>query len=232
MEWSAIAKGNNLSLTRSERNLIANLDAGASALSEEKYKARMKSLADARQTLKQMPSRKDSDRQQRLEKAAMLKERLKMLRKMIPFISASAAKSILAEMKQIAAQLAALGFGGVGTGNNMAAPEAVSTEAEESGEQSEDEQDAAESDGSNSGEKGQQAYSAVLQGLGLKSIGINSGDRQLKETVEELKDLYKAVLAELKRKQLAERRNRATRLPPHLQAYTGMDGSNNFTVDV
>lgn len=236
MNWSAIAKESNLPLTRSERSLIANLDAGASALSEEQYKARMKNLADARQVLKQMPNRKDSERQHRLEKAAMLKERLKMLRRMIPFISASAAKSIRAEMKQIAAQLAALGFGSVGTGSDVAAPEAVTAETEESRDQGEDEQNLAESDDPDSRHEGteqkQQAFSAVLQGLGLKSSGISSEDRQLKETIEELKDLYKAVLTELKRKQLAERRNRPTQLPPHLQAYTSMDGTNNFTADV
>lgn len=234
MELSAIVKEYNVPLTRSERNLVSQLDTGASATSEDRYKQQMKELASAREIAKQLPDRQTSERQSKMARAAMLKERLKMLRQMIPFLSPSAAKSLKAEMQQIAAQVASLGGGGSGgTGSVVAATaETPSAESSESGNKVESPQDtAAQSDGTPQGaDEAQQEQPASsggsAQGHTQKSSADTTDDRQLNETVEELKSLYKAVMAALKRKQQAGRGGgQQADLSPTLRAYAATPDS-------
>jgi hypothetical protein len=133
MELSAIVKRSGLALSRSENRLVALLPGGASAESPERYEQKMKALAAARAVLEQLPDRQTIQRRSRMEKAAMLKERLKMLRQMIPLLSPSAAKSLKLEMKQIAAQLASLDAGsGGGGGSAIVTREAPAVEKSDS----------------------------------------------------------------------------------------------------
>ena len=204
MELSAITKESDVLLTRSERKLLSQLPAVTTALSGDRYKQQMKILADTRTVITQLPDRRGSERQRRMEKAAMLKERLKVLRQMMPFLSPSAAKSLKSEMKQISAQIASLD-GGTGTGASAAMPTSETATAE-TGSETEptvDKAESSETDLKDLGSKKEQPASpdSTLQRFVPKSGDSNSEDRSLKETVEELKNLYKAVLAALKRKQ-------------------------------
>lgn len=206
MELSAITKEYNVPLTRSERNLVSQLPTDLSATSDDRYTQQMKTLADARELVAQLPDKQASERQRRAEKAAILKERLKILRQMIPFLSPTAAKSLKSEMKQIAAQIASLGGGG-GAGGGAAVPTAEADAAtSESGGETASKVDAvpssdAEPVDNEAQQKEQAASDNTLQQPGVKNADDNSQDRQLKETVEELKAMYRAVLAALKRKQ-------------------------------
>lgn len=232
MELSAIIKANNLTLTRPESDLVARLSPGISAGAGDLYDQRMKALAAARDLLKQLPDRKTLERQRNMEKAAMLKDRLKMLRQMIPFMSPSAVKSLNAEMKQIAAQLASLaGESGGGSGGSMPATAAPAAEAPESASNAETAPGTAqvnETDQGNDGAREKQHASSgtAMQVDGVKGGVSNAEDRQLKETVEELKSLYNTVLAALKRKRQQGRVN--GQLPGHaghLRVYADMTGS-------
>jgi hypothetical protein len=212
MELSVIVKEYNVPLTRTEGNLVSQLGTGASALSEDRYKQQMKGLAAAREVVKQLPNRQTSERQSKMARAAMLKERLKILRQMIPFLSPSAAKSLKAEMQQIAAQIAALGGGsGGGSGGSMKATEMPAEESFETGSEAKTPQDAAVQPTETAREAGEagrerpEASDGTAQGHTSKSSNSATDDRQLKEAVEELKSLYKAVMAALKRKQQAGR---------------------------
>lgn len=238
MELIAIVKRHDLPLTRPEYNLVTRLDAGMSALSKDRYDRQMKALAAVRETLKQLPDKQTSERQRRMEKAAILKERLKMLRQMIPFISPSAAKSLKAEMKQIAAQIASLNDGGGGSSGSMAATEATVAEAPVSGNDVPDTSDTAQPDAKDQGDGGTQqkqhaASDIGLQEQGLKNIGSTSEDRQLKETIEELKSMYKSVLAALKRRLPSKHGNSAiSGLSPHLRIYSTLNTIHRFAVKV
>jgi hypothetical protein len=235
MELSAVAKEYGLLLTRAERSLVTQIPAGASAISDDLYGERMKALADARDVLDQMPDRQTTARQRRMEKAGMLKERLKVLRQMIPFLSPTAAKSLKAEMKQIAAQLASLEAGsGGGSGSAMPASAAATIEAPESGTDVEAAANTAQPAEKGEGQKQNAPPDSVLQGFGQKNGDSNSEDRQLKEAVEELKNLYKAVLAALKRKQQSGRDNgHLSASAPNLRGYTNIpDTTNRLTVKV
>ena len=175
-------------------------------------------------------SRKDFDRL--MEKAGMLKDRLKLLRQMIPYLSPSAAKSLRTEMKQIASQLASLDAES-GGGNGFAMPASVATAAEtpESGNNVGTAQHSAQSGVVNLGDSGNQqkqdgSSEPVLPGLGVESSGRTAQDRQLKESVEELKSLYKVVLAALKRKQQSGRGSgHQSVLGPHLRVYAAFPDS-------
>lgn len=234
MELSAITKEYNVPLTRSERKLVSQLPTDPSATSADRYRQQMKTLADTRAAVAHLPDRQASERQRRSEKAAILKERLKMLRQMMPFLSPSAAKSLKSEMRQIAAQIASLS-GGSGAGGGAAVPMAeAGGETPESGGETASKVDAVTSSDAepvNDGTQQQEqaASDNTLQQAGVKNADNNSQDRQLKETVEELKAMYKAVLAALKRKQQqavqAGERHGGHVLP--LQAYASMPESTN-----
>lgn len=206
MELSAITKEYDVPLTRSERKLVSQLPTDMSISSEDRYRQQIKALADARAVVTQLPDKQASERQRRAEKAAILKERLKILRQMIPFLSPSAAKSLKSEMRQIAAQIASLS-GGSGAGGGAAVPTAEADAAtSESGGETAPKVDAVPSSGAEPVDNGTQqkeqaASDNTLQQPGVKNADDNSQDRQLKETVEELKAMYRAVLAALKRKQ-------------------------------
>lgn len=239
MELSAVINKYDLPLTRAERNLVARLPASASALSEDQYDRRMKELQIARDVLSRLPDRQTSERRSKMEKAAMLKERLKMLRQMIPFMSSSAAKSLKSEMKQIAAQLASLETeSGGGGGGMMSAGEATASEPSNSGKQAKagvDSSPANETDqADDSGQKVRRlSTDYALQGNGVKNADSNADVRQLKETIAELKKLFKTVLEVLKRKQ-AGRGSGSIQAPgTSLQAYAAIpDSSRRIVVKV
>ncbi|GFE61035.1 hypothetical protein [Geobacter sp. AOG2] len=211
MDLSTVAHDYNVPLTRPERDLISRLDANASSGSEDRYERQMKDLATARGLAKQLPDRQTSERQNKLEKAAILKERLRTLRQMIPFLSPSAAKSLKAEMQQIAAQIASLtGGSGGGSGGGSVTAETSTPESAQTGNAAAPPQEATtqtdvaakETDG---GPQEQQPASSDGddQRSAPTSTTHSVEDRQLKEAVEELRGLYKAVMAALKRKQQA-----------------------------
>ena len=129
MELSSLFKQYNVPLSKSERQLISGLNSTSTSRSDEYYDQQIKRLADARETLKSLPDKKTSDRQSKAEKAKALKERLKMLKQMIPFMSAAAAKSLKAELKQIAAQISALKDGG-GSGDPFSAGTTATAETQ------------------------------------------------------------------------------------------------------
>lgn len=209
MELSAIVKEYNIPLTRSESRLVALLPSGPSAESPERYDQRMKALAVARDVLKQLPDKQTSERRSRMEKAAMLKERLKMLRQMIPFLSPSAAKSLKSEMKQIAARIASLSGGGGGSAAvTLDAPAAGTAESAQNAGTARNAGPSSETDqgDSKNQQKGHALPGAELSGQEVKNDdGANAEERALKETVAELKTLFKTVLEALKRKQQARR---------------------------
>ena len=237
MELSAITKEYDVPLTRSERNLVSQLPTGTSSVSEDRYKQLMKTLADDRVAVAQLPDRQMSERQRRSEKAAMLKERLKMLRQMMPFLSASAAKSLKSEMKQIAAQIASLSGGSsAGAGSTTPTPESAVAPPESAGEAAPKvdavpSSETAEVD-DGTPQKKQAVSDNTLQRFGLKNADDNSEDRQLKEVVEELKNLYKAVLEALKRKQQAgQGGEQFAKHAPRLQPYAAMmESTSRVTV--
>lgn len=226
MELSAVVKEYNLPLTRGESNLVDHLSGGAS----EQVEQRMKALAEARDVLKQLPDRRTAERRSRLEKAAMLKERLKMLKQMLPFLSPSAAKSLKSEMKQIAGQIAALGAGG----GNAAVPADMSV-AERDGSapdgaetvvaakpSTEDDQ------GDSKNQDNSAASDAAVSGQGVKNDAEE--ERKLREAVEELKSLFKTVLEALKRKQKS---GQVLRGDSPLRAYVDLpDSSGSMAVNV
>jgi hypothetical protein len=209
MELSTIVKEYNIPLTRSESRLVALLPSGQTAESPERYDQRMKALAGARDVLKQLPDKQTSERRSRMEKAAMLKERLKMLRQMIPFLSPSAAKSLKSEMKQIAAQIASLSGGGGGSA--AVAMDAPATGTAASAQSAGTVQNAGTSSDTDQGDSKNLQESHALPGVELSGQevkndpGANAEERTLKETVAELKTLFKTVLEALKRKQQVRR---------------------------
>jgi hypothetical protein len=227
MELSAVVKKYNLSLTRSESNLVGRLSGGTSEQAEQ----RMKALAEARDVLKQLPDRQTSERRSRMEKAAMLKERLKMLRQMLPFLSPSAAKSLKSEMKQIAGQIASLSSGSGGGGSITVTTDAPATGTAESAQGAETAQDAGPSLETDQGDNKNQQERYTLSGAGLSGqevrndVGVNAEERALRETVTELKALFRGVLEALKRKQQAGRATRNLASASPLRVYAAMPDS-------
>ena len=232
MELPAIVKKYDLLLSRIERNPVARLSAGTSVPSDDQYEQRMKELTAARELLAQLPDRQTTERQRRMEKAQMLKDRLKILRQMIPFLSPSAARSLKAEMKQIASQLASLDAES-GGGNGIAMPASAATAAETpgSGNKVGIAQNSAQPDAADQGDDGIQkklkdSSVPVMSGDGVKRDDSNAQGRQLKESVEELKSLYRSVLAALKRKQQSVHASgQQSPLNPQLRAYAAMPDS-------
>jgi hypothetical protein len=238
MDLSAIINEYNLPLTRSESNLVAQLSTtGTSAVSNDLYKRRMKALAAARNASKQLPDRQTLERQDKMDKAGLLSQRLKMLRQMIPFMSPSAVRSLTAEMKQIAAQLASLGnaSGGGNGGVVSSLPAAAVGETPGSGSNVESVAETVQVNGlsnDNGGTRQENRASSdsALQVDGVKSGDSSAEDRQLKEAVEELKNQYRAVLAALKRK-LQSGSGQLSGHMSHLRVYAGMpDGTGSVTI--
>ncbi len=200
MELSAVVNKYDVPLTRTERSLVGQIPDGTSTVSDDRYDQQMKVLVAAREALKQLPDRKTMERQSKMDKAGMLKDRLKMLRQMIQFMSPGAVKSLIVEMKQISAQITSLTGenGGLQGGGNVG----VMTESASGAETPPEMAQAASVDNLGSGDPHEQpVLSGTVQADSIKSGSRNPEDRQLKETVEELKSLYKLVLAALKRKQ-------------------------------
>ncbi|OGU16407.1 MAG: hypothetical protein A2076_03235 [Geobacteraceae bacterium GWC2_53_11] len=232
MELTAIVKKYNLTLTRSESNLVDRLSGATSEQSEQ----RMKALAEARDVLKQLPDRQSSERSRRMEKAAMLKERLKMLKQMLPFLSPTAAKSLKSEMKQIAGQIASLSGGSGGGGSSaivtMDAPAAGTAKPAQGAETEQSAEPTPEADqGDGKSQQERNASSNVeLPGQGVKKDVAIEDERKLREAVAELKSLFKTVLEALKRKQGT---SQASRGGSQLRAYMALpDSGGTVAVNV
>lgn len=234
MELSRIVQHYAPALSRSERGLASALPDAPPPAAAERYEQQMKALADARAIMKQVPDKKSADRQDKAEKIRMLKERLKMLKQMIPFMSPSAAKSLKAELRQIAAQLSSLAADGNGGGDGAAgtsggsgsmtatartgAPEAVSAEEDAvAGDVPADERAVAdESDR-------QPEEPSGVAGSGAQAKAAD-GNRQMREEMEELKRLYRSVRAMAHRKlqQAGDRGEPLPNGPPPLLAYASL----------
>lgn len=233
MELLAIVKQYNLSLTRSEKSLVDRLSGRTSEQTEQ----RMKALAEARDVLKQLPDRRSSERSRRMEKAAMLKERLKMLKQMLPFLSPSAAKALKSEMKQIAGQIASLsggsGGGGGGEAVVMDAPAAGTAKPAQRAETEQSAESSPETD-QGDGEIQQERTASSneeLPGQGVKQDAVaTEEERRLREAVVELKSLFKTVLEALKRK---HKSGQVLRGDSPLRAYVELpDSSGSVAVNV
>lgn len=236
MELSAVVKEYNLSLTRSESKLVDRMSGGIPEQTEQ----RLKALAEARDVLKQLPDRQTSERRSRMEKVAMLKERLKMLRQMLPFLSPSAAKSLKSEMKQIAGQIASLnaGSGGGGDSATVALDAPVSGTPESArGAETERERGASSETDQSDVKKQQGRYAPFGDVLpeqeGKNDAGANAEERTLKEALAELKTLFNAVLQALKRRQQAGRAARNLTSASPLRVYAAMpDSGGSVAINV
>lgn len=237
MELSAILTDYYPQLARAEQSLVSNLTGDVSSSAQERYEQQMKALSDARSILKQLPDRKTSDRQSKAEKATVLKERLKMLKQMLPFMSPSAVKSLKAELKQIASQLASLQEGGgnaaIAGGESIPAAPATLTGADTTGTPT----DAGSEAGSDSATEQQSAAAAegstattsadsYLEQAN-KSKAESTEARAMRETIEELKQLYRSVRSMMQRKlqQGGDKGTPVADLPTQLQAYLALPDS-------
>ena len=237
MELSAITQEYSLPLTRPESRLVDQLSPVISAGSEDLYRQRIKDLASARAALDRLPDRKTVERQGRMERAALLKARLKMLRQMIPFMTPSAAKSLNSEMKQIAAQLSSLtgesgGGGGNQGGGAIHAVAVTAAQAREPASAAETAPDTAVMNVSGFDDGGTRQEEPDSSEHAVRVNGVKSGaeEHQLKEAVEELGSLYRVVLAALKRKQ---RRRSGSGHFLHIRAYADIpDRTGGLAVNV
>lgn len=245
MELTALLKQYNLPLTGNERALVNGLKSNSSSRPDEYYEQQLKRLADAREALKRLPDKKTSDRQKKTEKIKMLKDRLKMLKQMIPFMSPSAAKSLKAELKQIAAQIASLkddgGSGGAsfsggsdatagstaeasGAAGTTAEAAAVATEASvvtEAAETTSASSDAENAENTEAGESKETKTTDAAtsyQEQANQSKAESAADRAEKEELEKLKQLYQAVKNMLERK-LQRPDDPGTQAALQIQAY-------------
>ena len=246
MELTALLKQYNLPLTSNERALVNGLKSNSSSRPDEYYEQQLKRLADAREALKRLPDKKTSDRQKKSEKIKMLKERLKMLKQMIPFMSPSAAKSLKAELKQIAAQIASLkddgGSGGAqfssgsdsAAGSTVAATAAAGTsaEADTAAAEASAVSEAAETTLASSDAEGVEAAEEAgaskdtettnaatsYQEQANQSKAESAANRAEKEELEKLKQLYQAVKNMLERK-LQRPDDPGTQAALQIQAY-------------
>jgi hypothetical protein len=228
MNLLAIANECNLPMTRSERSLTAVITADVPVRSEANFRKQMADLAEARDALARIPDNRTTERQRKLEKAAMLKERLKMLRQMIPFLKSSSVKALMVEMKQIASELAGLvAESGGGAGSPVVADDAATSGSTDTTSATGGLRNTAEQGEPGAMDKGtdqvegmeQPPMDALEREARLnpsKSGNGSAEDQTLKDAVEELKSLYKAVMAALKRKQ-AE--HGAASSNTHMKAY-------------
>jgi len=235
MELMSLLNQYNVPLTKTERAFFKGIGSAGASRTDAYYEQQVKRLADTREALKQLPDKKTSDRQSKVEKIKMLKDRLRMLKQMIPFMSASSAKSLRAELKQIAAQIGALkdSSGGIGgtealTGSNTQVStdtassgkaEAAAAEATaEAAESSDTEQpgtgsDAGEAKNEASSDKGSNYLEQANQ-----SKSESAADRADKEELEKLKQLFQSVKQMLERK-LQKPNDPATQTALQMQAY-------------
>lgn len=246
MQLTDLLSQYNVPLTKAERSFFSGLDTSNSTHSGAYYEQQVKRLADTRQALQQLPDKKSSDRQSKSEKIKMLKDRLKMLKQMIPFMSASAAKSLKAELKQIAAQISSLKEGGSSSGGlfsssatatassgsstDAAAASAAQVEAttadattEAASEVVTESSDAAQQTeaGEASGEAKDKETSATGNSYldqANQSKNESAANRAEKEELEKLQQLYQAVKNMLERK-LQKPHDPATQAALQLQAY-------------
>ncbi|BCS53819.1 hypothetical protein [Geobacter sp. SVR] len=235
MELSRIVQQYAPALNQSERGLVSALDDAPSSVAAERYEQQIKALADARTIIKQMPDKKSADRQNKAEKIRMLKERLKMLKQMIPFMSPAAAKSLKAELQQIAAQLSSLaadgsgGTGGTGelvtgvsgdSGTMTAVAQTGASEAADAGEGAAVEDAPAGEDAAvdDDGQQPEETAGETGNGEPARTAG---GSRQMQEEMEELKRLYRSVRNMVQRKlqQAGDKGGPLPNGPPPLQAY-------------
>lgn len=242
MELMSLLNQYNVPLSKAERALFSGLNTSSSTRSDAYYDQQVKRLADARQALQRMPDKQSSDRQSKAEKIKMLKDRLKMLKQMIPFMSAAAAKSLKAELKQIAAQIGALKeagtssatpFGGTAittaspdnstatTSDSAAQAEATATEAnaEVVTESSATAQQTATGEESNEAKDkptGVTGTSYLEQAN--QSKAESAAHRAEQEELERLHQLYQSVKNMLERK-LQKPHDPATQAALQLQAY-------------
>ena len=161
----------------------------------------MKDLIASRDLVKQLPDRKTTERQARLEKAQMLRERLRLLKQMLAFLSPKSTKSLAAEIKQIAAQLAAVGDGG--GGSSSAVDGGTATSEQGGGQDASSGQDAAAAvppaTAGTAGDITTTPATPAVSGAIPTQAG-KSEDRQLKDSVEEARILLRSVVQALKRK--------------------------------
>ncbi len=239
MELMSLLNQYNVPLSKAERALFSGLNTSSSTRSDAYYDQQVKRLADARQALQRMPDKQSSDRQSKAEKIKMLKDRLKMLKQMIPFMSAAAAKSLKAELKQIAAQIGALKEAGTssatpfgGTAATTASPdnstatatdsatqvEATATEAnpEVVTESSATAQQTATGEESNEAKDKANGTSYLEQAN--QSKAESAAHRAEQEELERLHQLYQSVKNMLERK-LQKPHDPATQAALQLQAY-------------
>ena len=244
MQLAALLQSIGVPLNAPEAKLIGNLNQNLTKSAQERYEKQLKTIADQRTLIQQMPDQKSVDRQKRAEKAKMLKERLQMLKQMIPFMSASAAKSLKAELRQIAAEISALANSGskgeLTTGNTglttiatatSAATESVdsaSVQAEadspEAVEASASEEDSTEpqsetdqKENSNENSDAEDAKNKILEQV-ANNATENANNRKEKEDLEKLQQLLQSVKSLLERK-LKQRNAPAHHASSHMQAY-------------
>ena len=227
MNLSAIAKESDLPMTRSESALTGAITTSISADDEERYRLKMRQLARTRKALKQMPDKQSMQRQQQADKAQMLKQRLTILRQSIPFLSPSAARALMAEMKQIAAQLRSLNIGSAGGTASVSA--AVATEAPESSPSAAAAQTVPDSGQQQTGAKDTESsapQSATASGSPVTPVPQNATNSKLGQSndpVDELNQLYRTVLTALKRK--AGERSGSPKHVKQLTAYLVIPGA-------
>jgi len=232
----------NVPLSKAERALFSGLNTSGSTRSDAYYDQQVKRLADTRQALQRMPDKKTSDRQSTAEKIKMLKDRLKMLKQMIPFMSAAAAKSLKAELKQIAAQISSLKEAGAGsaspfggTATTTTSPDNSTATATDSTAQTEaaatettPEAIPESSDPAQQTETGEESNEAKDKATGAtgtsyleqanQSKAESAANRAEQEELEKLHQLYQSVKNILERK-LQKPHDPATQAALQLQAY-------------
>ncbi len=221
METIAVPATYNASLTRAERRLLTGLTSGASSASDSRLERRIRELADARTAVSRLPDGKKTERQRRAEKAAMLKERLKLLKQMIPFLGPSAAKSLRTEMQQISSQIASLGStsgtGLIGTGGIAAdVPAGADPWAEPDGESG----DTTAADGA--------SRDSSRDSISPQSVTVDAGsdaaeEKALQDSIAELQRLHRGVKALLRRKlQLSDGESERQKSPAQIMVYLGL----------
>jgi len=163
----------------------------------------MKDLIASRDLVKQLPDKKTTERQARLEKAQMLRERLRLLKQMLAFLNPRSTKSLAAEIKQIAAQLATLGDGGGGLSSAVdggtATPEQGGGQDSSSGQNASAAAPPAAAGRQSAGDITTTPATPAVSGATPNQAG-KSEDRQLKDSVEEARILLRSVVEALKRK--------------------------------
>ena len=228
MNLSAIAKESDLSLTRSESTLTGAITAPVSADDEERYRLKMRQLARARDALKQMPDKQSMQRQQQADKVQILKQRLTILRQSVPFLSPAAARALMAEMKQIAAQLRSLH---IGSADGTTSASAGATEVPESPPGAAAAQTVQDSGQQQTGAKDTESsasQSAAVSDSPLAPVpqnATNSKSGQSNDPVDELNQLYRTVLTALKRK--AGERSGSPKHVKQLTAYLVIPGARH-----